>query len=211
MKRRWTVALAFLFLFCPSTYADCFPVTPNHVLSGDEIALNDRRILCLAAIKAVTPEARDFLTSIITGHIFSLHDAVIDLYGRVSAGAMIGDQKQSLEEMILQAGLAFVYPATGNVDNLMATEHAARQANKGYGADHPDIPSDDAEKLYGSYGIVSGLVTKAELVKNKVHLNLGDDWRTDFTGTIAAYDLRAFKNQDIDLLALQGKKLRVRG
>ena len=44
-----------------------------------------------------------------------------------------------------------------------------------------------------------------------VYLNFSDNWRKDFTATIATHDLRAFRDAGIDPLTYQGKRIRVRG
>ncbi|MGB9152085.1 MAG: thermonuclease family protein [Alphaproteobacteria bacterium] len=186
----------------------------DKIISGDEISLKDGRVLRLAGIKAAGPDAAAFLESAIVGHNLVLQDAAGDRYGRISATVFIEGQNQSIENAMLRAGNAFVYPATGDdarLEDMLNLEHTARQEKRGYWADHPDTSADNAETLYGKYGFVSGTITKAERVKNKVFLNFGADWRTDFTIAIAAHDLRAFKKADLDPLTLQGKKLRVRG
>lgn len=213
--RNWQrIALAFLLLFSFSAQASDIAATADRVISGDEISLKDGRVLRVAGIKAAMPEAVSFLKSNVAGHALTLQNAVTDRYGRVSATVFVEGEKQPVEDELLSAGLAFVYPATGDeerLDGMLKLEREARLKKAGYWAEHPDIDADDAERLYGKYGFVAGTVTKAEHVKNKVYLNFGADWRTDFTVAIAAHDLRAFKKQDIDPLALQGKKLRVRG
>ena len=190
-------------------------ITAAQIISGDEISLSDGRVLRLAGIEA-TPDAKAFLQTNVVGHVVTLQDAApdTDRYGRVVALAHIDGSTETLQDILLQNGLAFVYPALGDepqLDRMLAEENAARQMGKGYWADHADVLPDNAESLYGKYGFVTGVVTKAERVKNKVYLNFGADWRTDFTIAIAAHDLRAFKNAGADPLAWQGKKLRVRG
>lgn len=44
-----------------------------------------------------------------------------------------------------------------------------------------------------------------------MYLNFGADWRTDFTITIAARDLKLFEQAGLDLFALEGRTVRVRG
>ena len=205
---------AGMLLLSLGAWADDLRVGFDRVISGDEIALGDKRIVRLKGTKALAPEAADFLAAAIGAHPLILRDAADDRYGRVTATVFVEGQDQSLEDGLLKAGLAFVYPAAGDdarLDEMLSEEQVARHAKTGYWAAHPDVSSDDAEKLYGKYGFVTGTVVKAERVKNKVYLNFGVDWRTDFTVAIAAHDLRAFKKAEMEALSLQGKKLRVRG
>jgi endonuclease YncB( thermonuclease family) len=215
MMRPYRAGFALLacLVLSPAARADDV-VAADKIISGDEITLKDGHVLRLAGIKAVSPQAIAFLQANMAGHDLDLQNPVIDRYGRVSATVFIQGQKESVENTMLREGLAFVYPATGDdaqLDEMLNIEKAARQEKHGYWADHPDTSADNAEPLYGKYGFVTGIVTKAERVKNKVYLNFGADWRTDFTIAIAAHDLRAFKKQDLNPLDWQGKHLRVRG
>lgn len=194
------------------SYADDI-VTADKSISGDEIALQDGRVLRLTGIKAVGADAQAFLDAALAGHILVLQDVETDRYGRVAASATVQGEKQSLEDALLRAGLAFVYPAAGDdhLDAWCASERDARLAKRGFWSNPFDVAAGDAAKLYGKYGFIVGTVTKAERIKNKVYLNFGADPRTSLTVTIAAHNLRAFKKQGLDPLSLSGKTLRVRG
>ncbi|MEE9251245.1 MAG: thermonuclease family protein, partial [Alphaproteobacteria bacterium] len=39
----------------------------------------------------------------------------------------------------------------------------------------------------------------------------GDNWRTDFTASVAPRDRRLFEREGHDLMALEGRSVRVRG
>ena len=45
----------------------------------------------------------------------------------------------------------------------------------------------------------------------RVYLNFGSDWRTDFTVRIDPADASRFETAGMDLLALEGQVIRVRG
>ncbi|MDE1900381.1 MAG: thermonuclease family protein [Alphaproteobacteria bacterium] len=207
----WRVLSVFLLLSLSPAYAA--DITAARVLSGDEIALNDGRIVRLSGIKA-WPQAEDFLQTAARGRTLILQDPAPDRYGRIAATVFAGNSRISLQEDLLRRGLAFVYPATGDapsVDTYLADEKAARLAHLGAWPQHPDIRAGDAASLYGSYGFITGKAVNAARVKNKVYVNFGPDWHTDFTIAIAAHDLRAFKHAGIDPLTWQGKTIRVRG
>ncbi|MGN6515460.1 MAG: thermonuclease family protein, partial [Rhizomicrobium sp.] len=57
---------------------------------------------------------------------------------------------------------------------------------------------------------VEGRVESAA-VKSRGYLNFGDDWKNDFTATIAPDDMKAFRAAGIDLETYPGKIVRVRG
>ena len=48
-------------------------------------------------------------------------------------------------------------------------------------------------------------------VGGRYFLNFGEDYLTDFTVTIAPPDMRNFRSEGVDLNALEGKRVRVRG
>ncbi|MDR3424942.1 MAG: thermonuclease family protein [Alphaproteobacteria bacterium] len=200
-----------LSLTCAAQAQDI--VAASQIISGDEIALQDGRVLRLAGVKAVTPNAKTFLESAVLNHALVLQDAKPDRYGRVNATASVQGQAQSIEESLLSQGLAFVYPAVGDdrLDSWLDAERQARREKRGTWADHPDVPAQDAPILCGKYGFVAGTVSGAERIKNKVYLHLGEGGQTDFTLEIAAHFLRALRKRGLDPLALQGKKLRIRG
>jgi len=206
---RWLLALIYFLLATPCAFAAEADLRVEKIISDDELLLNDNRTLRLSGIKAV--DAVDYLNAKALHQNILWQNPVTDRYGRIQATVFLQGHKESLQDDLLSEGLAFVYPATGDVEAWIQEEATARHANKNYWATHPDTPADSAEKLYGSYGFVTGIVTEAARIKNKVYLNFGTDWHSDFTITIAAHDLRAFKHQEMKPLEWQGRKVRVRG
>lgn len=187
-------------------------VTAASILSGDELALQDGRILRLAGIKAEGAEAKTYLKNNIKGHALLLQNATVDRYGRVEAVATLQGSTQSIEEEMLGQGLAFVYPAIGDdqADTWLVLEKEARQKRSGIWGQDKDISSHAAFYHIGSYQFVVDTVMKAERIKNKVYLSFGEE-KPHFTLIIAAHFLRSMKKRDMDWETLQGKRLRVRG
>ncbi len=209
---RW-VLVVLLTAPSPLLAADA-SVTADTIISGDEIGLKDGRVVRLDGIKAASPDAKAFLESTILGHTLTLHDASDDRYGRIAATVTLQEQSLSVEEMMLRAGLALVYPATGDADRLdalMKQEQSARTERRGLWATQTDTQATDAAVLEGKYGFVTGTVAKAVRVKTKLSLDFGTEGHTSFTIAIAPHNLRAFKKQGLDPLSWQGQKLRVRG
>lgn len=96
---------------------------------------------------------------------------------------------------------------------MQEIEDVARVARLGiwsdnrYGVRTPE----ETDKHLNGFEIVEGRVMAADQVGGRVYLNFGPDWRTDFTVSIAPTDVRTFRREGIDLLAMQGKRIRVRG
>jgi len=51
----------------------------------------------------------------------------------------------------------------------------------------------------------------AEQVGGQLYLHFGDDWRTDFTVSVAPGDTYLFEEAGIDLLSLAGPRICIRG
>ena len=117
---------------------------------------------------------------------------------------------------MLRASMGRVYSLADNtalVDDMLALERDARAQNKGiwglryYAIRAPESVTGDV----GSFQLVRGVVTDAALVRGRVYLNFGADYRTDFTILVPPKVRRAFERQGVDLLALEGQAVQVRG
>lgn len=96
---------------------------------------------------------------------------------------------------------------------LYALEEKARRAQKGIWAKGSSFGIETAESVSGDghLGIVEGRVTKAAASKNNLFLNFGQDSKKDFTVMVSPALRKAFARKTIDLQALAGKTVRVRG
>jgi len=226
---RFLAIFFFLLMIVPAIAVT--PETPDlyavaKILSGNEIALADQRILHLEGIEEPLKEtpiwrdkARQALQELTEGRKLELGDISTDRYGRVAAQAYVLDAKDGkiwLQGEMLKRGLAFVYLPSGEearLDEMRTLEAAAWRAKAGIWADdtYADTPANKAYVKEGRFAFVSGLVLDAARVKNMVYLNFGPNWRTDFTVAIAAHDLRLFRKAGIDPLTLKGKTIRARG
>ncbi|MBT7757930.1 MAG: thermonuclease family protein, partial [Rhodospirillaceae bacterium] len=63
----------------------------------------------------------------------------------------------------------------------------------------------------GGFQLIEGIVLKTALVRGRVYLNFGQDWRQDFTITVAPRDRRLFDRAGFDHQGLAGHRVRVRG
>lgn len=162
-------------------------------------------------------EASRFLAELTEGQAIRLVPAErpVDRYGRLVAQAYLADGRW-LQGELLGAGFARV--ATGldsreRAAEMLAREAEARVARLGawaspvYAVASPTTVRD----RIGSFAVVEGEVVAARRVKDRVYMNFGQDWRDDFTVTIAAAALPLFAQAGLDPLALGGRRIRVRG
>lgn len=145
-----------------------------------------------------------------------------DRHGQISAQIFLPAQPSNkpplwLQGKLLSEGLAFVDPQEGDIprqSEMTELESAARRAKRGIWSDPFYLGKPATEltaKDEGRYAFVRGKVVDALRIKNKVYLNFGADWRTDFTVLIAARNLKPFRAVNLDPLALKGQTILVRG
>jgi endonuclease YncB( thermonuclease family) len=220
----------------PAASAD-FPADGTTVLvaeavDGSTLRLADGRLVRLAGVQPPQPRfgsgsgpanapaelARDELAGLAAGRPVVLHaaDPALDRYGRTLADAVRHDGVW-LQEALVSAGAALVVPLPGmevaRARTLLAAEEEARQAGRGLWAEpafRVRSPSGAAQAV-GGFGIVEGVVADTAEVRGRVYLNFGEDWREDFTISVAPGDRDAFEEAGIDLLALAGRTVRARG
>ncbi|MFQ5784636.1 MAG: thermonuclease family protein [Alphaproteobacteria bacterium] len=202
------------------------------VVDGDTVTLDSGAAVRLVGIQApklplgrsgFTPwplaaEAKDALEALALGRRVRLGygGTRIDRYGRRLAH-LHRDDGVWLQGAMLRAGLARVYSFRDNralVADMLALEREARAAGRGIWADpfyavrRADAPRRLPDE---SFEIVEGRVVAAARVKGRVYLNFGADWRNDFTVSVGPRDRRLFEREGVDLMALEGRTIRVRG
>ncbi len=117
---------------------------------------------------------------------------------------------------MIENGFARAAPAPRNFElsaPMYVLETKARTEKKGLWADDafPVLQDTDAMQANGSFAVVEGTIQKAASVKNDVYLNFGSDWRKDFTIQVKPPIRKQLVHEGIDPLALNGKRVRVRG
>lgn len=207
--------MAFMAVFsglAVATAKDATIVAAAPPLSGYEVALPDQERAVLGGIyvpEAQRAEAQSALQkSLETYRPVVAANPVKDRYGRIPVQAWRDGSGRILQPQLelLRAGLAFIWPPTGEEGDLAAwfkAEDVARQVQRGLwqSADFADLPAARPEAVLareGRFAFVIGKVTTAARIKNKVYLHFGDDWRHDVTIEIAAHDLRDFRHAGID-------------
>ncbi len=136
-------------------------------------------------------------------------------YGQLLAQAHRADGLWLQGEM-LRRGLVRVQtlPATSaHADEMLAIEAQARREGRGLWAD-PRFAVRTPEMVVrdiGTFQLVEGRVQRTARVKSRIYLNFGEDWRTDFTVSMTPRLAAAFAAHGIDVMALAGRTVRVRG
>ncbi|MCD8497780.1 MAG: thermonuclease family protein [Alphaproteobacteria bacterium] len=121
-----------------------------------------------------------------------------------------------VQGVLLSLGLARVKTERRNTemtDQMLALEAKARSQKIGLWA-LPEyqilMPAETAGKD-GQFAIVEGKVISTAMKQNRVYINFGDNWKDDFTITIAPEYRTNFFKTKLDPLQLNGKTIRVRG
>ena len=138
-----------------------------------------------------------------------------DRHGRILAQTFLDDGTWLQGEMV-RRGMARVYSFADNtacIGALLRLEREARADRRGiWRLDWyaPQAASPDVGP-YGSFQLVEGTVHSADVVRGRLYLNFGEDWRSDFTVSAAPKVRARLDRQDYDYLGLQGRRIRVRG
>lgn len=120
-----------------------------------------------------------------------------------------------VQGLLLELGLARVRTTQRNRDLAAAMyekETAARLEGIGiWESEGAILTPETAENHIGSFQLVEGRIESVTLNKNRLYLNFGKNWRTDFTIMVAPMDRRLFTRAGIDPMQWGGQRVRVRG
>jgi endonuclease YncB( thermonuclease family) len=200
------------------------PLAVARVLAGDRLELADGQSVRLAGIRvpatmAGPPEqAAAVLARLLAGRTVRLGTtpAPLDRYGDVVAQVERADGLW-LQGALLEQGLAQVQTAPDEVARaaaMLALEQAARAAGLGLWRQPAFAPrrADQLADAVGSFQIVQGRVLRVAPTDDYVYLNFGRDWWSDFTLRLRRAELDAsFERSPVDVLALAGRRVEVRG
>jgi hypothetical protein len=144
-----------------------------------------------------------------------------DRHGRLLAHLFIEEEGHPwVQARLLSQGLARVYGFADNralLGEMLVFERGARAAGRGIWAE-PFYRLLDARELearprdlIGRFEIVEGRILGVAPVRGRTYLNFGPDWKRDFTAIIDAAAGRLFEAEGLDVEALEGRRVRVRG
>lgn len=165
----------------------------------------------------LAPEAKAALEALVGGKrvVLEFGGTRIDRHGRLLAHLRTEDGTW-VQGAMLSAGMARVYTFPDNrarAAEMYALEAQARAAQRGIWA-HPyyavRTPVQAAADI-GTFQVIEGQVLDSARVRERVFLNFGPNWRTDFTIAIPTKALARFRTAGLDPQALKGRTLRVRG
>lgn len=213
----------------PASLDACGDGIARSAISGDRLSLASGETLVLSGVKApeIWPDASPYNSwpfseksrSILGGLTvgiklqFFCEGEIQTINGERLAHIRLPDGRWLQHEMV-QQGALIVFPRashTSGLPSIYAAELTARSANRGLWAEL-DLLAEASERLQtGWFRIVSGTVTSAARVGDRIYLNFGENWRRDFTVEIPAPSLRQFKKTGLDPLMLQSRTIEVRG
>lgn len=204
------------------------------IIDANTILMNDGKIVRLLGVEypqSTNGDDNDIMVNakaalekmLHKGDEFMVWQTLGNQYGRTNRMGHILAHLQNkktgewVNGVLVAQGLAWAMTDKSNSDMaapLYALEDAARKANKGIwtkGSPYGVLSADDASKGEGRIAIVEGVITKASGAKNNLFLNFGNDSKKDFTVMISPALRKIFARKGIDVLALAGKHVRVRG
>jgi len=142
-----------------------------------------------------------------------------DRYGRIVALVHRNDESSSLQETLLEQGLARVGLPLGPppcAQLLLAAERKARTAGRGLWS-HPAMAvrsADEPQALRADLGrlvLVEGRVLSVRSVGGIIYLNFSRRWTKGFTATVFKRNLGGLESAGISLQGLAGRSIIVRG
>jgi len=207
----------------------------TEVISPVTVLLDDGSIARLSGINVpnsigedISPlavTARDILKDLLVGKrvdIYQTKDKKTGLQNRMGHDLVHIERNADgawAQGTLLALGLARVKTdesTAHTAKEMLALENQARTDKQGIWADEAfaiiDANNEDnAEQAIGRFAIVEGAIESVALKKNRIYVNFGKDWKTDFTVSIAPEHKRSFSNKKLDPMNWGGQRVRVRG
>ncbi len=201
------------------------------VVSGNTVELKSGKRLRLAGIQAprlarggsavwpLAADAKAALERLIGGKAIRLFHGGrrVDRYGRVIAHVQTGTAPGLwVQGRMLALGLARVRTYADNAalaKEMLRLEARARRARRGIWA-LPFYRVRHDRRLSGlldTFQLVDGRVLRVAHTRRWTYLNFAPDWRRDFTISLDRAARRRFRKAGVDLDAMAGKRVRVRG
>lgn len=204
-------------------------ITIAKIIDGKLIEARDGTIIRLSEVEIPTTyknnefdiQAKELLEKAAKGKQARLYVTQNPKRGRInrfghSMAHIVIKNGPHLQSLLVSKGVA---RALGSPDNyemneqLNATESLAIKDQKGVWKDlffsikNPD----NIERFLNSYQIAEGTIVSAASRSNRIYLNFGEDWKEDFTVSIAPERRKEFSRLNLNPLDWVGKKIRVRG
>ncbi len=216
----------------PTQLADGGAGTVRSVIDGDTVLLADGREVRLVGVQApklplgragfetwpLAEEAKRLLENLVGGQAVRLGYGGLrmDRHGRELAHLFREADGLWIQGAILAAGMGRTYSFPDNralVWEMLAEERLARAARHGIWSDdfYRILDHLDAGQAVDQFAVIEGRVTAADVARGRGFLNFGDDFREDFTITLAPDAVELFASEGIAVDSYQGRRVRVRG
>ena len=201
------------------------------VVDGDTVVLDNRVEVRMVGIQApklplgragfvawpLAEEAKAALEALILDKTVTLSygGRRMDRHGR--ALAHLHDERGHWTQgEMLRLGMARVYSFHDNtalVEDMLALERDARAKRVGIWNNryYRVLNATETPKFIDTFRLVEGRVLDAARVRGRMYLNFGEDWRTDFTVTMAPRDMKRFSGAPAEPSFWNGRLIRVRG
>ena len=144
-----------------------------------------------------------------------------DRYGRTLAHLYVRRRGERIwvQRFLVEGGCTRVASYRDNracIRLLQDQERTARQDRRGLWAHsrYQILPVRNVANILGrirTFQLVEGTVLKVGEAKGWIFLNFGENWKNDFTVSVARRNQKLFRKAHFDLKALAGKRIRVRG
>jgi endonuclease YncB( thermonuclease family) len=163
---------------------------------------------------AIAARAKALLEGLVLGQPVVLETMGIDRQGCVRAEARSAAGAW-LQGELVAAGLAWVWPEAGDgqTQALLRLEAAARTQRRGLWAS-PTLGEQAAGHVKAApprFVVILGRIRSVGKGRRWLYLNFGDDWRHDLTARFDTSARPRPQGPTIDLSALAGRLVRVRG
>lgn len=223
-RRAFLAGLAASVPFCAKAQT---AISGGEALSGDRFTADGAEFLLadiaappLYTLASETPPhfeaARQALQAALAGAV-DVDDVLPPTrWGVRVVHARASGAEQRLQEILIAAGAARVSPQSDAhelIATLLALETQARSAKRGLWAlaGYRTFTADNAWGAVGGFHLIEGTVARASRTSGRFYLNFGEDYRTDFTAGARAGLYRRWAETGVDLAALAGARVRVRG
>jgi micrococcal nuclease len=202
------------------------------VIDPYTVQLDDGRLVRLSSINAPDFSVEDagpisvlalrLLRDMLNGKTVALYQTKKKDRGRLNrmghhlAHLEVTTTKAWVQGTLLRLGLTRTNTAPNTPEmatQMYALEETARKESLGLWEDpaYAVLTPETASEHMDSFQIVEGVVQSAAIKNNRIYLNFGADWRTDFTVSIPPGYKRSFSKAGIDPLGWNNQPLRARG
>jgi len=224
MKYIYTLCLSILLILPYPSLAQSIKldriiaISDNYILNGES---GNNYILAALHIPEKNSPIHQQLLHILSKRLLGkevkikIPDNSTDRYKRLHVH-IYDSENNWINGQLIEQGLAILSGANNGpikLNELRALEKKAERNNLGYWGtgDFQAFTALSYKGPFYKFIIVEGLVLQTKKVKAQLYINFEEDWRKDFSLSIKKALWKNFSKAGVNLEALAGKKIRVRG